>query len=201
MSTKTKKEEATNRPEPTAVDKPIISDAAQSHHADGAADSDLAQVRELLFGPQLRAQQSDITQLDSRLSAELQRLRDEMLNYVQAVEKHVKAEFAVVVERIQTEQAERAAAIRSVTDALQDLGQKSQRQYDELTKKLASAEQQTRENLQRETERFRQEMAAGQAELQQLIARETEQVRESATDRVALSDLFQELSARIKPSL
>lgn len=137
--------------------------------SDGASGSNLDQLRDIIFGGQMREYEKRFARMEERLAKEINDLREEVRHRCATLERYARDELQSATERI------------TATSEL------SSKQHRELRAQLLEQTQTLTDETQRRA-----------TELRSIIDRETARLRDEKTDRAALSDLMLELALRLR---
>ncbi len=151
-----------------------------SPHTSASAPSeaaDLEQVRELLFGAQVRA-----------THAEVERLRDDLSSRIDTLEGWLREQFQALQATLSQERAARAADRASAQSDLTAHALQAGGELESVEQRVTGSVARTREELARRCDELRAD-----------LLRQLGQMQDSKADRDALSSLFGELSQRLLP--
>jgi hypothetical protein len=137
--------------------------------ADGAPGSNLDQLRDIIFGGQMREYEKRFARMEERLAKEVNDLREEVRQRCATLERYARDELQSATERI---------------TATSELASK---QHRELRAQLLEQTQTLTDDTQRRA-----------TELRSMVDRETARLRDEKADRTALSDLMLELALRLR---
>lgn len=85
-----------------------------------AGPDELGQVRDLLFGAQMRSYDARLQTLEGQTQAENADLRADLIKRLASLEDYVKGEMNALSERVKIEQEERYRAVKQVTKELRE---------------------------------------------------------------------------------
>jgi DNA anti-recombination protein RmuC len=128
----------------------------------------LEQIRDILFGNQMRAIETQLSRMEERLRQEMDVLRQDIEKSIASQDTRMKDDLGAVAKRL---------------DALDDSASSS----------LGSLRQQIQET----TKGLREEMLAKTLAVSQEVSRESGELREQKADRADLATLFTDLAARL----
>ncbi len=147
-------------------------------------------IRDILFGSQMRDYERKFSQLEERILKEVGRLRDEQAERLAALEQALEREMTDLVKRLDGEHDDRLAAEQDLAGTLAGLDETLQQATAEL-----------RQQLEQQARTLAAEIAARHAENGERLQQEAATLREQKVDRSALSELFNELAARLGGAL
>jgi DNA repair exonuclease SbcCD ATPase subunit len=168
----------------------------------------MEQVRDILFGAQLKEMDTRLQRQDERFARSLADAQDALKNRIESLENFMKSEVASLLARIKEEQAER--------DALQKAEQRERQEaLAQLTKDLASCQ----EVLERKLAKTAATLDSMERELRQLMLKEcgalastiqeryqnslhvlqntAEQIRSDMVYRTSLAGMFTETAVKL----
>ena len=153
----------------TVTKTPLDNGTPLTPVSDGAAGSNIDQLRDIIFGGQMREYEKRFARMEERLAKEVAELREEVRQRLAALERYARDELQSATERI------------TATNEL------ASKQHREVRAQLLDQTQALTDDAQRRA-----------TELQSIIDREVTQLRDEKTDRTALSDLLLELALRLR---
>jgi chromosome segregation ATPase len=172
---------------------PNPSHGHDSHFSDGH----VGQIRDILFGGQMREYDHRFAQLEDRIVAEHERLRLETEERMRVLQEQAAAGARQVAESLQAEKAERASAAEAFA---QETRQALENLHRTLSELKDASEHRHREQTS-QMEELRRSIDRARGEREELATRIDQQLRhltEVAVDRSVLGDLLGEMSARLK---
>jgi len=90
----------------------------------------LAQIRDILFGAQIRDYEKRFTRLEERATQDMANLKEDTRNRLESLERYIKKEVESLSSRVKTEQADRTSDLKDLSRELKDLSS-------ELEKKIS----------------------------------------------------------------
>lgn len=158
-------------------------------------------IREILFGAQIRQYEKRFLRLEEKLAKESADMRDEIARRFSELEGYVKQENDAFAERVDSEKNERASTLkelnRDIGALTRDLEKKTGSLGDKLTKSLKDLRGQLLEQSKNLSSEIRNK---GDVVLGDL-SKEIEELRAEKTDRAALTSLFTEMAMRLSDEL
>ena len=107
--------------EPAQLEPARNTNTPQFSSADIGDTNNLAKVRDLLFGNQMRDMEKRFTRLEERLVKECAQLWDETKKRLDSLEIYIKKEVESLTERYKNEQDEREQSIQSLAEEQKNL--------------------------------------------------------------------------------
>jgi hypothetical protein len=153
----------------TATKTSIETGAPLTPVSDGPSGSNLDQLRDIIFGGQMREYEKRFARMEERLAKEIADVREEVRQRCATLERYARDELQSATERI---------------TATSELASKQNR---ELRGQLLEQTQTLTDDTQRRV-----------TELRSVIDREAARLRDDKADRTALSDLLLEVALRLR---
>lgn len=163
---------------------------------DGAGNVD--QIRQILFGNQIRDFEQRFSSQDDRMSRDASELKEEFTRRLDSLEAFVKGEFEALGNRMRNEQNERIQGIekgaRDLSDTARQLGEKISGLDEESSKSIRDLRQQ----LLDQSKALGAEINAKHEAVKGGLAQESREIRNAMAGREALGEMFSEISLRLK---
>lgn len=168
----------------------------------------MEQVRELLFGAQLKDMEIRFKRQEERFLREIADARDSLKNRLDSLENFMKSENNSILNRLKEEREERGEALRSEQkergDALaqvaRDLAGASEnleRKIAKVASSLETAERDLRQLLQNESTSLSGKTEEKYQDALNVISSTSEQIRHDMAYRSSLSSLFTEVAVKL----
>jgi len=132
----------------------VIRQVGKSPGSNGPATESpesLDQVRDILFGGQMRMVDTRLQALETRLQQEQVSLREEFSREVADLDDTVKKGIAQLNERLAAERAKRAEELKSLSSDMKDLVKNLERRHLALEEAASQADAELRDNLFRQS--------------------------------------------------
>ena len=166
------------------------------------------QVRDLLFGTQMKDIETRFQRQDARFQREVNDAREALKARLDSLENFMRSETASLVHRISTEAAERDAALkteqRERVEAFNTLvgniaaaEQAFERRIASLSNTLDNAEQEIRKLMQSETNSLNNKVDEKYTAALNVIFETASQVRQDMVYRSTLSNMFTEMAVKL----
>ena len=164
---------------------------------DASPDRNVDQIRDILFGGQMRDYERRFLELSQRLESESQRLHNDLDQRLGQLEKRVDDHFDKLGKQLRQEIADRSAGIDDLETRMQQ-GQRTLRSemqggLQALEGDLAAKDERQREGL----AELRQMLLTRTGELQQALARADHDLRADKVGRTDLAGMLTELALRL----
>lgn len=155
-------------------------------------------IRDILFGSQMRDYDKKFARLEERLLKESADLREDLKRRFDSLEAFMKSEVVLLSDGQKAEKNARDEALKSLTDKLADTAKNFDRRAAQTEEQSGKAQRDLRQLILDETKRLADEIAQKHSSVAADLGRESQELRGLMTDKHALSDLFAELSLRLK---
>lgn len=189
--------ERTRRGTHIADDSPATPEVDASLGDDHAAGNNLAKIRDILFGAQVRDHERRFTKLEAQLLAEAAQLRTDLKDRFASLEQYIRNEVETLIGRLSREEQSRTSAVDLLAGELQRLAATLQQTADRLHAQAEQGDQTLRDQLDRRSTSLADDLREKHAELSAALDAAVRQLTTQKTDRAALAALFQEVSQRL----
>ena len=155
-------------------------------------------IRDILFGSQMRDYDKKFARLEERLLKESADLREDLKRRFDSLEAFMKSEVVLLSDAQKAEKNAREQALKSAGDKLGETAQAFDRRAAQTEEQAGKAQRDLRQLILDETKRLAEDIAHKHSSVAADLGRESQELRGLMTDKHALSDLFAELSLRLK---
>ncbi|MBK6421380.1 MAG: hypothetical protein IPI38_04675 [Gemmatimonadetes bacterium] len=155
------------------------------------------QIRDIIFGAQMRDYDRRFAQLEERLLKDSADLREELRQRYASLEEYIRREMDTLNERISGEQRGRVSQLQELAGSLETVHRTADRRFQESGEEIARTQRDLRGELARHAANFAEELNRRSAELGGALKREADELHTRKADRAALGALFAELAARL----
>jgi len=155
-------------------------------------------IRDILFGSQMRDYEKKFGRFEERLAGETAELREEMKRRFASLEAYVKNELTALADQLKVEKGERGEADKDLARELKESVKAWEKKASQIEEQTTKALRDLRQHVLEEAKRLTEEMEQKQKALSAALEKESQELRVSLTDRLALADLFSEVSLRLK---
>jgi len=156
------------------------------------------QIRDILFGPQIREMERHLARLEERLSKEVSDLRADFKQRLEALETFAREEIDAVGQTVDGERSERMAALDDVGAELKTLAKDAESRLARLDDKTRSAHKDLRKQILDQSKSLSDDIQSKHDALSQTVDREVSELRTDKADREGLASLLTELALRLK---
>jgi len=178
----------------------VIRQVGKSPGSNGPATESpesLDQVRDILFGGQMRMVDTRLQALETRLQQEQVSLREEFSREVADLDDTVKKGIAQLNERLAAERAKRAEELKSLSSDMKDLVKNLERRHLALEEAASQADAELRDNLFRQSASQSADLAKTADRLAKQIDDVTTTMRGDKVDTATLASGLTELANRL----
>ncbi len=168
--------------------------------APGTAES-IDQVRDLLFGGQMRMVDARIQSLDERLAHETSAMRADFERQITDLDDAMKKELARHGERLVAERTKRVDDLKALSAELRDSLRSLEKRHHTLEEAAGQADAELRDHLMKQGASFASELARTSQKLASDLDRITNQLQSDKLDSAALVAGLTDLAGRLgKPA-
>jgi predicted component of type VI protein secretion system len=180
------------------MSKPSPNPASAIEAELGGADGNVNKIRDILFGSQMRDYERKFTQLEERLMKESADLREDVKRRFASLEAFIKGEVEALDGAQKAEKNERAEEVKELAAESKETAKRLEKRIAQLDEDNSKSQRSLRQLVLDESKRLAEEIGVKHTDVSANIAKELQELRGILTDRHALSDLFAELSLRLK---
>jgi vacuolar-type H+-ATPase subunit I/STV1 len=175
----------------------------QKKNGNGAAaqpaPESIEQVRDLLFGGQMRMVDARIQSLDERLAHETSSMRSDFERQITELDNAIKKELARHAERLVAERTKRVDDLKALSSELRDSLRSLEKRHTTLEEAAGLADADLRDHLIKQGATFNSELTRTSERLSTELDRITSQLQADKLDASALVSGLTELAGRIAP--
>lgn len=157
----------------------------------------LDQVRDLLFGGQMRIVDTRMRGLEERTSHENSSLRNELTRRIDELEAASKAEFAAHVERLNAERAKRADDLKALGAEFKDALKSLERRHLDFAEATSQADAEVRDAMMKNSAAFSAELARTAERLTNAVERAESSLRADKLNTASLASSLMDMAARL----
>lgn len=157
----------------------------------------LGQVRDILFGSQMRDYEDRFTRIDEVMNKELETLREDARRRSESLEQYFKDELATAIDMIKSEQSARTTAIEDLVAQLKSLNTSLEKAKTEQNQKLNDTKRDIHDQILTQSRDLRDELEEKSQALSTALEREANELKDKKTDRRMLADMLMELGLRL----
>ena len=172
--------------------------ASQPPAREGKDAANIEKVRDILFGAHMREQEKKILRMEQRAVKAIAQLKAETEKRFDSLENFIKTELASTNNRLQAEQNERIDSVTQVTKEVHNVLQTLEKRIAKLNNQMDQNAMDVRREIMEQSKSILTEVQRKHDEAQAALEQSAAELRTDKVDRSALSDLFSELSMRLK---
>ena len=161
-------------------------------------NANLAQVRDLLFGAEIREHEERFVNLEAKIDKEVKFLRDGQKKQTAELKALIRAEIATLTQSLKAESSERSAATRGLAKEAKELAAVVQRNSNQFENQLVKTEQALRTGAENAVEALREECEQQLAEHHEEITSALADLEQAKADRELLGSVFEDLAKRVR---
>ncbi len=181
--------------------KPTPTQPAEGAPArNGAFDEsgNVDQIRNILFGTQMRGYEERFQRLEERLVREAGELRTELQKRLDALETFMKSEVESLVSRLKGEHSDRCQAIERAARDLAEATRSLELKISSLDERTGKDLRELRQQLLEQSKTLGVEIKERHEQMKSGLETEAQKIRHAMTARESLGDLFSEVALRLK---
>ena len=183
----------------------MAKDAAPTTNPGNGAPSDVAaerpesldQVRDILFGGQMRMVDTRLRGLEERISLEHTALRNDLSRKIAELEDASKKEFAAQAERLSNERAKRADDLSALSTELKEALKSLERRHLQFEEATSDADAEVRDQIMKHSVAFSAELVRTADRLTSQLERAAAALRADKVDTATLAGTLTEMAARL----
>jgi DNA anti-recombination protein RmuC len=165
--------------------------------ANGEAGGNIDQIRDIIFGAQMRDYEQRFARLEERLLKASADLRDDVAKRLQTLEQYIKKETEALGTDLKAEQKTRGAELRALGAELADSDKGTDQRFAKLEDVVTKGQRELRGLLLDQSKSLAEEIQRRHGELSTALKQESSELRGSKTDRAALAGMLAEMAKRL----
>jgi len=179
-----------------AAPRPKSGNGASDDAAAGQPES-LDQVRDILFGGQMRMVDTRLRGLEERIALEHTTLRNEINEKLNELEEASQKEFAAQAERLSSERAKRADELKALSANFKEALKSLERRHLEFEEATSQADAEVRDQLMKHSAAFSAELTRTAERLTAELDRAASSLRADKVDTTTLASTLTEMAASL----
>ncbi len=177
--------------------KKAKTDGAAAQALADASGGSIGQIRDILFGNQMREYEKKFSRMEERILKESAELRSDFSKRFEALNNYVRQEIADLAERLKGEQEKRAEAIQKLAQDLAAAAAALERKAEEMEKQLEKSNTEWRRQLMEQSHALSEDMDRKYEQTAADLVQTARELRENKIDRGMLADLFIEVAMNL----
>jgi len=174
-----------------------VSKDSKSTNQESMEAGNVDQIRDIIFGAQMRDYEKRFIRLEERLLSESDSLRGETNSRLDALESYIKQEVSSLSDMIAVERGEREDDTRHLSNELSNQSQEHEKKLNQLQQSSNQAQADLRDALLEQSKSLLSEIQSVRNTLSASLDKSTEELRDDKADRRALADMFSEIAMRL----
>ena len=166
--------------------------------ADAAAGSNIDQLRDIIFGGQMREYERRFARMEERLAKDLAAVRDEVRDRCAGLERYMHDELESLTVELRANQQSRAVEERRLSESIGDAAKSTEERMAALNELVGKQYRELRAQLLEQTKAITDDIQRRHADLLAQVERDAAELRDGKADRTALSALFMEVALRLR---
>jgi hypothetical protein len=166
--------------------------------ADAAGGSNIDQLRDIIFGGQMREYERRFARMEERLANDLTAVRDEVRDRCATLERYMHDELESLTVELRANQQSRAVEERRLSESIGDTAKATEERIAALNELVGRQYRELRAQLLEQTKAITDDIQRRHADLLALVERDAAELRDGKADRTALSALFIEVALRLR---
>lgn len=161
------------------------------------ADTNVDQIRDILFGGQMREYEQRFTRLDERLQKFAQQLRTDLDHRMDQLEAYVRKECDKLTDRVAKQAQDGQSALKQLQTGMQQQGEQVRQQVDDITGRFDSEIAELRDDMHQTAKKTLKQLQDQADDTAAALDRESHELRDSRPAREELASLFNEFALRL----
>lgn len=155
------------------------------------------QIRDIIFGSQMRDYEKRFISLEKRVMSESDRLRSETSNRLDVLESYIKQEVGSLMDQLSTERGEREDDTRHLTETINKGASDTDKKISQLQGQVNQGQAELRDSLLEQSKSLLNELQNVRHTLTESLDRSTEELTDEKASRRDLADMFSEIAMRL----
>ncbi len=193
------------KPSPAAEklkgDTPVESGKAHIPGGDEAPGASIEQIRDILFGAQIRDFEKRFTRLEERMIKEVTALRDETRKRFDSLESYIGKEVDSLGDQLKAEQDKRVEALKELSTKLKDTSKVLEKKVGQLDDQASKSSRELRQQILEQHKSLSDEIRQNHEATSVMLEQLAQELRSEKVDHATLSELFAEIAVRLNDDL
>ena len=178
------------------MSKPDPKSAKKASAAEATPES-LEQVRDILFGGQMRTVETRLKSIEERLSREQDAMRAEFAKRVTDLDAFARKETQALHERVAAESDARVAALKSLLADIKEAQKAMDKRHAKLEQETSLSDAELRDQLMVQAKAASAELAKVHDRLRAELTKSVDDLQSAKTDRASLAALLSDVASRL----
>lgn len=171
--------------------------AAENGDGQAPNEENLAKVRDILFGSQMRDHDRRFGRIEDRVSRDLSDLRDETRKRLDSLEAYIKREVQSLLDRLKSEATQRSDGLKEVSHELRELGKANDKRAIEMQEHASQSDRELHDALLEQSKTLRDEIQFAVRDLMAKLDSASNELRADKANRSTLAALFNDVAMRL----
>ena len=163
----------------------------------GSGAGNVGQIRDILFGAQMKDYERRFARFEERLNKEAEELRADVKKRLDNLEAFISSENESLSERLKVEQDGRTKAMRDVAEELRNTAHALEASLSRLEERMTKGARDFRQQLLDQSKQLSDELTRKYDQSMSTIESVSKGLRDDKVDRSVLSNLFAEVALRL----
>lgn len=177
----------------TNVRKKSRPKASPNSGQNGETEENLDQVRDILFGGQMRAVESRLARMEERIGHERDAMRADLEKQMAQLERYTKKEVEALGEKVAGERSKRADDLKALRLELRNSGQSLDKRLAKLDEVTTTADAELRTQLLEHGKTMAQRMKKLSEDFGKELERAIRQLQGEKADKASLVEVFSQV--------
>jgi len=173
------------------------SKATKKQPAADVPPESLEQVRDILFGGQMRTVETRLKSIEERLSREQDAMRAEFAKRVADLDAFARKETQALHERVAAESDARVAALKSLLADLKEAQKAMDKRHAKLEQETSLSDAELRDQMMVHAKSASAELAKVHDRLRAELTKSVDDLQSAKTDRASLAAMLTDVAARL----
>lgn len=161
----------------------------------------LAKVRDLLFGAEIKEHQLELTRLDEKILEQSSYIREDMRKQIISMEKKLLERFEGLAQRVESDEQRRSGLEDESRQLVKAFGSKLDSGLTEANEKAAHNERELRDQIFSQSNLLSNAITQRHEEAVGYFTAGIAELKVEKADRALLSDVLLDIARRLKPEL
>lgn len=177
----------------------VLKDSGKSPSVEEGAS--IEQIRDILFGAQIRDFEKRFARVEERLIREVTSLGDESRKRFDSLESYIGKEVESLSDRLKAEQDKRTESVKELSGQLKDTNKLLEKRAGKLDDQLGKSSRELRQQILEQYKSLSDDIRQKHEETSVMLEQLAQELRAEKVDFATLSELFAEIAVRLNDNL
>ena len=177
----------------------VLKDSGKSPSVEEGAS--IEQIRDILFGAQIRDFEKRFARVEQRLIKEVTSLKDESRKRFDSLESYIGKEVESLSDRLKAEQDKRTESVKELSGQLKDTNKLLEKRAGKLDDQLGKSSRELRQQILEQYKSLSDDIRQKHEETSVMLEQLAQELRAEKVDFATLSELFAEIAVRLNDNL